>query len=98
MKRNIQKAIATAKAKMNERLNITMDDVQELRSCGSTCDAIIDSFYFGYTQGMKATDATKKKQGGYKDERIEQINRMMRDLSKSDLEEIYSMVMLLFTK
>lgn len=98
MKRNIQKAIATAKEKMNERFNITMDDVSELREHGSTCDAIIDSFYFGYAQGIKATNAAKKKQSSYKDERIEQINRMMRDLSKSDLEEIHSMVMLLFTK
>ena len=60
MERNIDKLIEKTKGTIDVRYDMTNFDLKKLSERKDSLSKIIDSFVFGYAQGMKAALAERK--------------------------------------
>lgn len=64
MKRNMERIIEETRERIPTGYDLTFGDIQKLRNeSSSSIAAILDSFAFGYAQGMKAAKAKMRKRG-----------------------------------
>lgn len=64
MKRNMERIIEETRERIPTGYDLTFGDIQKLRNeSSSSIAAILDSFTFGYAQGMKAEKAKMRKRG-----------------------------------